>query len=205
MGYDTAAQVASARALWRLVDRANMFVKILAAVQGLPAISSCLSEGNQHQVPQIFSLSRYDAVMAAFLNGMEAPATPAATCARFGRSRRSSSLESIGRSTPGWRRWARPRRSRCAAGRPAVDLLVGAGIAAAVPIALSGLNDWSDTYGAETRLGFAHAAGNVVALAASWNSSVPPAVVAMPARVWWIGSGKNAHEFRSQRQGDSPG
>jgi nitrite reductase/ring-hydroxylating ferredoxin subunit/uncharacterized membrane protein len=47
---------------------------------------------------------------------------------------------------------------------PAADLLVGAGIVGAVPTALSGLNDWSDTYGAETRLGFAHAAGNVVAL-----------------------------------------
>jgi nitrite reductase/ring-hydroxylating ferredoxin subunit/uncharacterized membrane protein len=47
---------------------------------------------------------------------------------------------------------------------PAADLLVGAGIAGAVPTALSGLNDWSDTYGEETRLGFAHAAGNVVAL-----------------------------------------
>ena len=47
---------------------------------------------------------------------------------------------------------------------PAADLLVGAGVAAAVPTALSGLNDWSDTYGPETRLGFAHAAGNVVAV-----------------------------------------
>ena len=47
---------------------------------------------------------------------------------------------------------------------PAADLLVAAGVAAAVPTALSGLNDWSDTYGEETRLGFAHAAGNVVAL-----------------------------------------
>lgn len=50
------------------------------------------------------------------------------------------------------------------AAAPAADLLVGVGIAAAVPTALSGLNDWSDTYGAETRLGFAHAAGNVAAL-----------------------------------------
>jgi nitrite reductase/ring-hydroxylating ferredoxin subunit len=33
-----------------------------------------------------------------------------------------------------------------------------------IPTALSGLNDWSDTYGPETRLGFAHAAGNVVAV-----------------------------------------
>ena len=50
------------------------------------------------------------------------------------------------------------------ASETAADLLVGAGIAAAVPTALSGLNDWSDTYGPETRLGFAHAAGNVAAV-----------------------------------------
>jgi len=50
------------------------------------------------------------------------------------------------------------------ASETAADLLVGAGIAAAVPTALSGLNDWSDTYGPETRLGFAHAAGNLVAV-----------------------------------------
>ena len=47
---------------------------------------------------------------------------------------------------------------------PAADLLVGAGVAAAVPTALSGLNDWSDTFGPETRLGFAHAVGNVAAV-----------------------------------------
>lgn len=50
------------------------------------------------------------------------------------------------------------------AAEPAADLLVAAGVAAAVPTALSGLNDWSDTYGEETRLGFVHAAGNAVAL-----------------------------------------
>ena len=40
------------------------------------------------------------------------------------------------------------------------DVLVGAGIAAAVPTAATGLNDWSDTYGQTTRLGLVHAATN---------------------------------------------
>jgi nitrite reductase/ring-hydroxylating ferredoxin subunit/uncharacterized membrane protein len=48
--------------------------------------------------------------------------------------------------------------------RPAADLLVGAGIVAAVPTALSGLNDWSDTYGADTRVGLLHASSNTTAL-----------------------------------------
>jgi len=48
--------------------------------------------------------------------------------------------------------------------QPAADLLVGAGIAAAVPTALSGLNDWSDTYGPDTRVGLLHASSNTAAL-----------------------------------------
>ncbi|HSF27367.1 MAG TPA: Rieske (2Fe-2S) protein [Actinomycetes bacterium] len=46
----------------------------------------------------------------------------------------------------------------------AADLLVGAGIAAAVPTAAAGANDWSDTYGDEARVGLVHAALNSTAL-----------------------------------------
>jgi len=55
--------------------------------------------------------------------------------------------------------------------QPAADLLVGVGILAAIPTALSGLNDWSDTTGKETRVGVVHASANVTALGlyvASW-------------------------------------
>ena len=55
-----------------------------------------------------------------------------------------------------------------AAGGPAAegaaDLLVAAGVAAAVPTAAAGLNDWSDTAGPETRVGLVHAAVNTTAL-----------------------------------------
>jgi nitrite reductase/ring-hydroxylating ferredoxin subunit/uncharacterized membrane protein len=56
---------------------------------------------------------------------------------------------------------------------PAADMLVGAGILAAIPTALSGLNDWSDTIGEETRVGAVHAGANVTALGlylTSWVS-----------------------------------
>jgi nitrite reductase/ring-hydroxylating ferredoxin subunit len=46
----------------------------------------------------------------------------------------------------------------------AADLLVGAGILSAIPTAMTGLNDWSDTIGAEKRIGTVHAAANVAAL-----------------------------------------
>ncbi|HVW33004.1 MAG TPA: Rieske 2Fe-2S domain-containing protein [Acidimicrobiia bacterium] len=48
---------------------------------------------------------------------------------------------------------------------PAVERLVAVGLAAAVPTALTGLSDWSDTYGADQRTGLVHGVGNVVSLA----------------------------------------
>src|SRR6266436_4511960 len=68
---DTDATIAEARALWWLVDRPNLFVKIPAARQGLPAIAACLAEGISINVTLIFSLRRYDAVVSAFMDGME--------------------------------------------------------------------------------------------------------------------------------------
>jgi transaldolase len=71
LAHNTAATIAEARALWWLVDRPNLFIKIPAARQGLPAIAACLAEGISINVTLIFSLRRYDAVMDAFLDGME--------------------------------------------------------------------------------------------------------------------------------------
>jgi nitrite reductase/ring-hydroxylating ferredoxin subunit len=44
------------------------------------------------------------------------------------------------------------------------DMLVAAGVLAAVPTAASGLNDWSDTVGSNARVGIVHAAANSTAL-----------------------------------------
>jgi transaldolase len=71
LAYDTEATIAEARFLWWLVDRPNLFIKIPAARQGLPAIAACLAEGISINVTLIFSLVRYDAVMEAFLSGLE--------------------------------------------------------------------------------------------------------------------------------------
>lgn len=48
----------------------------------------------------------------------------------------------------------------------ASELLVGLGTLSALPTAAAGLSDWSDTWGDDRRLGMAHAAGNVAAVAA---------------------------------------
>ena len=71
LAYDTEATIAEARFLWWLVDRPNLFIKIPAARQGLPAIAACLAEGMSINVTLIFSLARYDQVIAAWLDGLE--------------------------------------------------------------------------------------------------------------------------------------
>ena len=66
-----ARTVAEARALWWMVDRPNLFIKIPATPEGLPAITQCLSEGISVNVTLIFSLTRYAEVIDAFLAGLE--------------------------------------------------------------------------------------------------------------------------------------
>ncbi|HEY6796056.1 MAG TPA: transaldolase [Kineosporiaceae bacterium] len=69
---DTEATVKAARALWSTVDRPNTMIKIPATLEGLPAITTVLSEGISVNVTLIFSLPRYRAVMNAYLEGLEA-------------------------------------------------------------------------------------------------------------------------------------
>ena len=67
---NTEATVTEARALWWLVDRPNVFIKIPATKEGVPAIAQCLAEGININVTLIFSLERYREVMDAFMDGM---------------------------------------------------------------------------------------------------------------------------------------
>ena len=69
---DAEATIDQARVLWRLVDRPNLYIKIPATQRSLPAITACLAEGISVNVTLIFSLARYDEVLDAFLDGLEA-------------------------------------------------------------------------------------------------------------------------------------
>ncbi len=71
LAYDTERTVAEARALWWLVDRPNLFIKIPATQAGLPAITRTLAAGISVNVTLIFGLERYSEVMDAFLAGLE--------------------------------------------------------------------------------------------------------------------------------------
>jgi len=68
---ETAKTIAEARALWWMVDRPNLLIKIPATAEGLPAITQCLSEGISINVTLIFALQRYDEVIDAFMTGLE--------------------------------------------------------------------------------------------------------------------------------------
>ncbi|MEW9551788.1 transaldolase [Nonomuraea sp. NPDC050783] len=72
LAHESDKTVAEARALWWMVDRPNLMIKIPATVEGLPAITQAISEGISVNVTLIFSLERYRAVMDAWLAGLEA-------------------------------------------------------------------------------------------------------------------------------------
>ncbi|ATL68483.1 transaldolase [Nocardia terpenica] len=68
--FDTDKTVAQAVELWKIVDRPNLFIKIPATEEGLPAITKVLAEGISVNVTLIFSVARYRSVMGAYLDGL---------------------------------------------------------------------------------------------------------------------------------------
>jgi len=70
----TEPTIAEAKQLWWLVDRPNLYIKIPATAEGVPAITAVLAEGISVNVTLIFSLERYGEVIDAYLAGLEAAA-----------------------------------------------------------------------------------------------------------------------------------
>jgi transaldolase len=68
---ETAKTIAEAKQLWWLVDRPNLFIKIPATAEGIPAITEVLSHGISVNVTLIFSLERYGEVIDAYCAGLE--------------------------------------------------------------------------------------------------------------------------------------
>ncbi len=71
LAFDTDATLASAKELWKEVDRPNLFIKIPATTEGAPAITDTLAEGISVNVTLIFGLDRYQGVMEAYVSGLE--------------------------------------------------------------------------------------------------------------------------------------
>ena len=83
---DSRATIAEARLLWQLVDRPNVFIKIPATAEGMPAIEACLSEGININITLMFSLDHYEAVAGAYLRAvarLENPARVASVASFF--------------------------------------------------------------------------------------------------------------------------
>ena len=76
---NTAGTVAEGRALWDRIARPNLYVKVPATVEGLPAIRTLVAEGRSVNVTLIFDLSRYRAVMEAYVAGLEDAVASGAT------------------------------------------------------------------------------------------------------------------------------
>jgi len=68
---DTAATVAQVAELAARVGRPNVMIKIPATVEGLPAIEESVAAGLNINITLIFSVVRYDAVVEAYLRGLE--------------------------------------------------------------------------------------------------------------------------------------
>ncbi len=71
LAHDTEKTIAEAADLWKTVDRPNLFIKIPATPQGVPAITATIAQGINVNVTLIFSVQRYHEVMDAYLAGLE--------------------------------------------------------------------------------------------------------------------------------------
>ncbi len=68
---DTVNTIFQAKSLWARVARPNLMIKIPATPEGIPAVREIISEGINVNVTLIFSLTRYNEVMEAYLDGLE--------------------------------------------------------------------------------------------------------------------------------------
>ncbi|KAI8526743.1 hypothetical protein RHMOL_Rhmol12G0019700 [Rhododendron molle] len=69
---DTVGTVEAAKWLRKVVDRPNVYIKIPATAECVPSIKEVISLGISVNVTLIFSLARYEAVIDAYLDGLEA-------------------------------------------------------------------------------------------------------------------------------------
>jgi transaldolase len=71
LAHDTDATIEEAQRLHELIERPNLFVKIPATAEGLPAIEEMIARGRPINVTLIFSLERYAQVAEAYIRGLE--------------------------------------------------------------------------------------------------------------------------------------
>jgi transaldolase len=71
LAHDAQGTIEQAKALWAKVDQPNAMIKIPATIEGLEAITAVIGAGISVNVTLIFSLERHQAVIEAYLAGLE--------------------------------------------------------------------------------------------------------------------------------------
>lgn len=71
LAFETEATIDQAKRFHDLIDRPNLYVKIPATKEGLPAIEEMIATGRSINVTLIFSLERYAEVAEAYVRGLE--------------------------------------------------------------------------------------------------------------------------------------
>ncbi len=71
-----------ARRLWKAVDRPNLMVKVPGTADSVPAFEQLTADGINVNVTLLFSISGYEAVMEAYLRGLEKRAQEGGDLAR---------------------------------------------------------------------------------------------------------------------------
>jgi transaldolase len=79
LAHDTEATVRSARSLHERIASPNLLVKVPATAECVESIRQLIAEGRSINVTLIFGLERYDAVIEAYLSGLEAYAAAGAS------------------------------------------------------------------------------------------------------------------------------
>ncbi|PKO07651.1 MAG: transaldolase [Chloroflexi bacterium HGW-Chloroflexi-3] len=98
---DTEGTLTQAKELWERVNRKNLMIKIPATKEGLPAIRQAIAAGININITLIFSVSRYEEVIEAYLSGLEdrvknnLPINNIASVASFFVSRVDTKVDSI--------------------------------------------------------------------------------------------------------------
>ncbi len=74
LAHDTKGTIDEARRLWAALNRPNVFIKVPATAEGVPAIRQLIGEGISVNVTLLFGLPRYRQVAEAYIAGIEARA-----------------------------------------------------------------------------------------------------------------------------------
>jgi transaldolase len=101
LAHDTKGTIEEARRLSATLNRFNIFIKVPATAEGLPAIQQLISEGISINVTLLFGLPRYRQVAEAYIAGLEArvdqgkPVKQLASVASFFLSRIDTLVDSL--------------------------------------------------------------------------------------------------------------